>query len=58
MPTRRTVLAGLPAALATPALAQARQPLTVLAYGGVYEKILHETVIPAFEAKHPYTNPR
>lgn len=54
MLTRRIVLAGLAAPLATPALAQGRQPLTVMAYGGVYERILRETVIPAFEAAHPF----
>lgn len=56
--TRRAVLTAGPllaaAPLARPALAQARQPLTVMAYGGVYERILRETVIPRFEAEHPY----
>ena len=51
---RRAVLAGAGLALARPAIAQSRQPLTVMAYGGVYETILREKVIPAFEAAHPY----
>jgi putative spermidine/putrescine transport system substrate-binding protein len=56
--TRRAVLTAGPllaaAPLGCPALAQSRQPLTVMAYGGVYERILRETVIPRFEAEHPY----
>ena len=52
---RRTALAGGAALLASPLRAQERTPLTVAAYGGVYEKILREQVIPAFEAAHPYS---
>lgn len=54
MPARRTVLAGAGALLTRPALAQARTPLVVQAFGGVYEKILREQLIPGFEAAHPY----
>lgn len=57
--TRRGVLRGgvLAAAslLARPALAQERTPLTVAAYGGVFEKALREVAIPAFEAANPYS---
>ena len=43
------------AVLAAPAAGQSRTPLTVMAYGGTYEKALRESVIPQFEAAHPYT---
>ncbi len=53
--TRRAALAGgALAALARPAIAQGRTPLTVMSYGGVYEKVLREQVVPKFEAAHPY----
>ena len=56
--TRRAVLAGgsalIAAPLACPALAQARTPLTVMAYGGTYEQALRDQVIPKFEADHPF----
>ncbi len=51
---RRAILAGAAATLARPLVAQSRTPLTVMAYGGVYEKILRDTVIPRFEAATPY----
>lgn len=53
--TRRAALAGAASALVRPALAQSRIPLTVMAFGGVYEKILREQIIPGFEAAQPYT---
>lgn len=52
---RRTLGAAALASLARPALAQARQPLTVMAYGGGYEKAIREKVVPAFEAANPYS---
>ena len=52
--TRRIVLGAGLAALATPALAQARTPLTVMVYGGGYEKAIREKVVPEFEAANPY----
>ena len=52
--TRRRLLALGASTLPMPSLAQAREPLTVMAFGGVYEKILREQVIPGFEAAHPY----
>ena len=55
MVSRRTALAAAAAMLAGPLRAQERTPLTVAAYGGVYEKILRSQVIPAFEAANPYT---
>jgi putative spermidine/putrescine transport system substrate-binding protein len=52
---RRHLLGGTAATLlARPALAQQRTPLTVAAYGGVFEKALREHVIPRFEAENPY----
>lgn len=51
---RRSLLAGAAAVLARPAVAQARTKLTVASYGGVFEKTLRQTVIPAFEAANPY----
>ena len=54
--TRRAILGAGAGLLAGQALrAQERTPLTVAAYGGVFEKILREQVIPRFEAEHPYT---
>lgn len=56
--TRRAALAGgsvlMASLLSRHATAQERTPLLVAAYGGVYEKILRDQVIPAFEARHPY----
>lgn len=52
---RRTLAAAALATLGRPALAQQRQSLTVMAYGGGYEKAIREKVVPAFEAANPYT---
>jgi len=52
MPTRhriRLVVAALAALALSPAFAQ--QKLTVAAYGGSYEKMMREQIIPAFEKK-------
>lgn len=52
---RRHLLTGAAATVLTrPAIAQQRTPLTVAAYGGVFEKVLREQVIPRFEAENPY----
>ena len=51
--TRRSLLlTGLAAPLASPALAQSRPVLRVQAIGGLIEKTLRESVIPAFEQEH------
>ena len=59
MQTRRSVLATTAAmlaspALAAPALAQTRERLVVMTYGGGFEAAMRDKVVPAFEAAHPY----
>ena len=54
---RRRFLAGGTAlaasSLAMPAIAQQRHDLVVATYGGLFEKLLREHVIPPFERDHP-----
>ena len=49
---RRTLLATAAAGLATASRAQDRPPFVVATFGGLFEKILRERVVPGFEAKH------
>lgn len=50
--TRRTVLAATLAPLAKPALAQQSRPFVVGAFGGLFEKLLRDQVIPEFQRLH------
>ena len=56
--TRRTLLAATAAApalatpLCEPALAQQSRPFVVAAFGGLFEKLLRDQVIPEFERQH------
>ena len=52
LPGRRTVLAGALAALATPAIGQSSRPFVVATFGGLFEKLLRDQVIPEFERQH------
>jgi len=52
--TRRVALGAAASSMARSALGQARRPLTVMAFGGIFEKIIREQLIPSFEAAHPY----
>ncbi len=54
MVRRRSLVLGTAAVLARPAVAQVRDRLTVMTYGGGFESAMREGVIPAFEAAHPY----
>jgi putative spermidine/putrescine transport system substrate-binding protein len=49
---RRTAVAGTLAALAAPALAQSSRPFVVATFGGLFEKLLRDHVIPDFERQH------
>ena len=50
--TRRTVLTAALAPLAKPALAQQSRPFVVGAFGGLFEKLLRDQVIPEFQRLH------
>lgn len=59
-PSRRSFLAGTVAAgamtqLGTPLIAQEKTVVRLQSFGGAFEEILRTTVIPRFEAEHPYT---
>jgi putative spermidine/putrescine transport system substrate-binding protein len=46
--------AALASTLARPAIGQGRTKLIVQSYGGIYEQVLRESVIPEFEKQHGY----
>jgi putative spermidine/putrescine transport system substrate-binding protein len=49
---RRLLAAAAAGALASPARAQGRRELIVATFGGLFEKVLRDSVIPEFEQKH------
>ncbi len=49
---RRLALAGSLATLAAPAVAQQTRPFVVATFGGLFEKLLRDQVIPEFERQH------